>query len=176
VAGYRGLIIYFADKLLTCSAFINRHFQMSSMKNLFLFLLISSALLFSCNSDNSKKEQAEKESYEATKENLLKKEQKLPQQFLLVNGYNRKNIFGQTVVKGVISNKATVATFKDITLKLSFFSRTKALLETDKETIFETVDPGKSKNFKTKYFAPKGTDSVALEILGAKVVEEESDK
>jgi len=146
------------------------------MKNLFLFLLISSALLFSCNSDSSKKEQAEKESYEATKENLLKKEQKLPQQFLLVNGYNRKNIFGQTVVKGVISNKATVATFKDIVLKLSFFSRTKALLETDKETIFETVDPGKSKNFKTKYFASKGTDSVALEILGAKVVEEETNK
>ncbi|MEP7230483.1 MAG: hypothetical protein ABI691_09545 [Ginsengibacter sp.] len=46
------------------------------------------------------------------------------------------------------------------------------MFETDKETIFELLPPGQSKNFKTKYFAPKGTDSVALEVLAAKVVNE----
>ncbi len=66
----------------------------------------------------------------------------------------------------------TDATYKDVDLKLTFYSKTKALLETDKETVFEVLPPGQSKNFKTKYFAPKGTDSVALEVLGAKVVVE----
>ena len=137
-----------------------------------LFLLIFSALLFSCNQDDAKKAQKEKESYEATKETLLEKEQKDPPNFLKINGHDKKNIVGQTVVKGTISNKATVAVFKDVDIKLSFYSKTKALLETDKETIFELLHPGESKNFKTKYFAPKGTDSVALEVLGAKVVRE----
>jgi hypothetical protein len=139
------------------------------MKQL-LFLLMSSALLFSCNQDDAKKAQIEKESYEATKETLLEKEQKDPPNFLKINGHDKKNIVGQTVVKGMITNKATVAVFKDVDIKLSFYSKTKALLETDKETIFELLHPGESKNFKTKYFAPKGTDSVALEVLGAKVV------
>ena len=46
-------------------------------------------------------------------------------------------MLGQTVVKGTITNNATVAVFKDVDLKLSFYSKTRALLETDKETIFE---------------------------------------
>lgn len=139
------------------------------MKKFCFILCILSVILFSCNdSDSSAK--SEKESYQITKEQLLKKEQKDPAVFLVVSGTNKKNIVGQTVIKGTISNKASVATFKDVDLKLSFYSKTKTLLETDKETIFEILGPGESRDFKTKYFAPKGTDSVALEVLGAKVV------
>ena len=57
-------------------------------------------------------------------------------------------------------------------VNLSFYSKTHALLEQDKETIFELLHPGETKDFKTKYFAPKGSDSVALAVLGAKVVKE----
>ena len=139
------------------------------MKKVLFFLLIAVATLFSCNFDGKKNAQTEKESYELTKAELLKKEQKDPANFLTVYGGNRKNIFGQTVIKGNITNKSTVAVFKDVELKLSFYSRTGALLETDKETIFAILKPGETKSFKTKYFAPKRTDSVALEVLGAKL-------
>lgn len=132
--------------------------------------LISSLILFSCSTDTATKAKTEKESYQVTKEDLLKKEQKNPQNFLVVSGHDKKNLVGQTVIKGSVTNKASVATFKDVDIKLSFYSKTKALLETDKETVYETLGPGLSKDFKTKYFAPKGTDSVALEVLGAKVV------
>lgn len=143
------------------------------MKKMIVYLFFFSMMLVACSSGNDSKAKSEKESYRLTKEELLKKEQKSPQSFLIVSGHNQKNIVGQTVVKGTITNKASVAVFKDVNLKLSFYSKTQALLETDKETIFETFSPGKSKNFKTKYFAPKGTDSVALEVLGAKVVIEQ---
>lgn len=140
------------------------------MKKFCSILCILSVILSSCNdSDSSAK--SEKESYQITKEQLLKKEQKDPAAFLVVSGKNKKNIVGQTVIKGTVVNKASVATFKDVDIKLSFFSKTKALLETDKETIFEIFEPGESKDFKIKYFAPKGTDSVALQVLGAKVVQ-----
>ena len=86
-----------------------------------------------------------------------------------MEGSDRKNLFGQRVIKGTISNKATVASYKDVDVELSFYSETGALLEKDHEVIYETITAGSSTNFKTKYFAPKGTDSVAMKIAGAKV-------
>ena len=124
-------------------------------------------VLFSCDSTDEKTEEL---SYQLTKKELLIREQKNPADFLNITGTDKRNVLGQTVVKGKISNKATVAIFKDVDVELSFFSKTKALLEKDKETIFEQLKPGEVKDFKTKYFAPKGTDSVALKILGAKIV------
>jgi hypothetical protein len=58
-----------------------------------------------------------------------------------------------------------------VDIKLDFYSKTGTLLETDKETVYEIIAPGQSKNFKTKYFATKGTDSVALMVLSAKIAE-----
>jgi hypothetical protein len=58
---------------------------------------------------------------------------------------------------------------QDVELELSFFSKTGVLLEKDNETVYEMIEPGKSADFKSKYFAPKGTDSVAIKIVGAKV-------
>ena len=139
------------------------------MKITLALTLLSSLFLFACNSDNPVKE---KESYNVTKNSLLQKEEKNPRAFINVNGNSKKNIVGQTVVKGTLINKAKIATYKDVNIQLDFYSKTKALLETDKETIFEILNPGESQNFKTKYFAPKGTDSVGLQVLGAKVIEE----
>ena len=139
------------------------------MKITLSLTLLSSLFLFACNSDNPAKE---KESYNATKNSLLQKEEKNPATFIVVKGNSKKNIVGQTVVKGTLVNKASVATYKDVNLQLTFYSKTKALLETDKEIIFEILNPGESNNFKTKYFAPKGTDSVGLQVMGAKVLKQ----
>lgn len=141
------------------------------MKKIFLLFSVFSSIAFSCNSD-AKKASTEKEVYEKTKESLKAKEEKNPKNFLFVDGHDKRNLFGQTVIKGSLTNKASIAIFKDVDINLSFYSKTHALLETDKETVFEVLHPGESKNFKTKYFAPKGTDSVALAVLGAKVVKE----
>ena len=124
-------------------------------------------LFLSCNSENSVKEN---DSYNETKTSLLKKEEKNPARFIVVKGDSKKNIVGQTVVRGTLHNTASVAIFKDVDIKLSFYSTTKALLETDRETIYQILNPGEAQDFKTKYFAPKGTDSVALEVIGAKVI------
>ena len=142
------------------------------MRTCFILLTAFSIILYSCNADETQNKTSDQESYKITKESLLKKEIKNPESFLIVAGHDKRNILGQTVVKGIISNKAKVAVFKDVDIKLSFYSKTRALLETDKETVFEVLQPGESKDFKTKYFAPKGTDSVALEVLGAKIVGE----
>lgn len=141
------------------------------MKITFGFLICCAIFFVSCNSENANQEQ---KSYKETKNALLKKEERDPAAFISVNGNSKKNIVGQTVVKGTLMNKASVATYKDVNLQLTFYSKTKALLETDKETIYQILNPGDVQDFKTKYFAPKGTDSVGLKVLGAKVIEQTS--
>ena len=141
------------------------------MKLKLAWALLCLTLLMACNTGNAVKE---KESYNATKNTLLRKEEKDPPAFITVTGDSKKNIVGQTVVKGTLVNRASVATYKDVQIRLDFYSKTKALLETDNETIFEIINPGESQDFKTKYFAPKGTDSVGLKVLGAKVVDQSS--
>ncbi len=125
-------------------------------------------LVFSACNNSDKSPEKTKDKYEQTKENLAETEQKNPELFITATGHDKRNLIGQTVVKGTLTNTAKVSSFKDVSLELSFYSKTGALLEKDRETIYETLDPGDSKSFKTKYFAPKGTDSVALKVTGAK--------
>ena len=122
--------------------------------------------LFSCQSKSTT--ETDKNSYESAKSTLLEKEKKSPVSFLVVTGHDKHNLIGQMVIRGSVTNKATVASFKDVDVKLDFYSKTGTLLETDRETVYEVIAPGESKSFKTKYFAPKGTDSVALHVLAAK--------
>ena len=133
-------------------------------------IVLSIILLSACN-NKAKEAAAEKENYQKAAETLLEKEKKNPISFLTVNSNEKHNLLGQTVIKGSINNKAKVCTYKDVQLELSFFSKTGTLLEKDNETVYDNIEPGKSADFKTKYFAPKGTDSVAIKILSAKIKE-----
>jgi hypothetical protein len=139
------------------------------MKKLIHLILLAVLLVSSCHF--KKKVDAHQDAYQASKMTIEEIEQKKPARFLSVDGKNRKNLFGQTVVKGIIQSTATVVAYKDIDVKLSFYSKTDALLEEDHEIIYETIGPGDDLSFKSKYFAPKGTTRVELKIVGASVAE-----
>jgi hypothetical protein len=129
-----------------------------------LFILMLAALV-SC---KTKENKFDSTTYEKAKETLEEKEKKNPGEFLSVTSSDKKNIIGQTVIRGSVYNRASVCTYKDVQVKISFFSKTGVLLEENKETIYEIVPPGESVKFKSKYFAPKGTDSMIIAVLGAK--------
>ena len=133
------------------------------MKNQILFSL--SFILFLACQTEKKEKKFDTQSYEKTKETLAHKEKNNPAKFLKVDNRDRKNLIGQTVVIGHITNKASVCTYKDVELKMSFYSKTGTKLDEGIETIYETIPPGESVKFKTKYFAPKGTDSVSIQVL-----------
>jgi hypothetical protein len=145
--------------------------QMKKLQNPLLFItfcMLVTALNSCGGSDAKNATTVKKDKYEEKKETLEEMEKKDPVRFLSVSSHDKKNLLGQTVVKGTLKNKASVASYKDVEVELSFYSKTGALLEKDNETIYETIDPGKDADFKTKYFAPKGTDSVVLKVVGAK--------
>jgi hypothetical protein len=142
--------------------------QIATMKKIIPAFIMLSVVFAGCKGNEKTADTKTKDKYEQTRETLEQTEKKDPKRFLTVTGSDRKNLIGQRVIKGTISNKATVASYKDIDIELSFFSKTGALLEKDHEVIYETVAAGGSTSFKTKYFAPKGTDSVVMKIAGAK--------
>ena len=106
--------------------------------------------------------------YETNKAGLEEKEKKNPAAFLKVTGGQRKNLIKQTVVRGKLYNNARIVTYKDVNLKLSFYSKTGTVLEEDIETVYDNITPGGSISFKSKYFAPRGTDSVGIQVITAK--------
>ena len=135
------------------------------MKHVLSIILL--LMIFSCK-EKTKEQKFDEKTYEVVKETLADKEKKSPAHFLSVKNKDRKNLIGQTVVKGTITNHATIISYKDVMIKLSFFSKTGVKLDEGNETIYEQLKPSETIKFKTKYFAPKGTDSVSVKIIGAK--------
>ena len=121
--------------------------------------------IVSCN--DQKNESKSKDPYKSSKLTIEKIEQQNPLRFLEVSGKDKHNLIGQTVVKGEITNKATVVTYKDISVSIKFISKTGVVLEDDEEVIYEEVKPGSNINFKSKFFAPKGTEEVKMKIIKA---------
>jgi hypothetical protein len=137
------------------------------MKKLTLVAICIISILLSCSSEKEKEIKAA-DQYEKTKLSLEEIEKQSPEKFISVAGSDKKNLLGQTVVKGKITNNAKMATFKDVDIKLFFYSKTGVLLQEDQEMIYETIAPGGTQSFKSKYFAPKGTDSIAMKVVSAK--------
>lgn len=135
------------------------------MKKLIAIALLLTTIL-SCKNEK-KDNKFDTKTYEQVKETLADREKNNPARFLSINSHNRKNIIGQTVVIGTITNNATVCWYKDVELHLSFYSKTAVKLDEGMETVYEKIAPGKTVKFKTKYFSPKGTDSVAVSVSKA---------
>ena len=136
------------------------------MKNILSFF-IPVLLLFACENKNDYDLSTDK-NYAKDKISLEKAEKGNPAAFLSIIGGRKKNILGQSIIKGQIINRAKIVSYKDVDVKLFFYSKTGALLEEDHEILYETIAPGGKKKFKSKYFTPKDTDSVSFKIIGAK--------
>jgi hypothetical protein len=137
------------------------------MKRFFTVVMLVAVGLMSCN-DGVDKATKEKEAYIKSMKELEEKEKKSPVSFLSVSSKDKNNLLGQTVIKGSVTNNAKVCTYKDVKLEVSFFSKTGTLLETGNEVVYESIAPGKSGEFKFKNFAPTGSDSIAIKVIGAK--------
>jgi len=125
-------------------------------------ILFSIILLAACHSKTSN------DGYEKSKETLEEQEKENPLRFLSVSNHNKHNLVGKMVIKATIANNAKICIYKDVELELAFYSKTGTLLEKDSETIYDEITPGNSIEHKTKYYAPKGTDSVSVKIVDAK--------
>jgi len=133
------------------------------MRNIFLVVLFP-FLILSCNSANKDRPSAQ---YENKKESLADMERSNPLKFLKVNGDSHTNLINKEVVEGTISNQATLAAYKDVEVRISFKDKDGSVIEKDTKLINDVVKPNSKIDFKVKLKKPKGTISVALDIIGA---------
>lgn len=131
-----------------------------------IFFVAAMMFLISCGSAEKK---FDNKTYEETKVSLEEKERKHPGQFLVATSMDRKNIIGQKVIHITIKNNASVCTYKDVKVRISFFSETGTRLTEEEETIYKSIGPNSAIKHKTKYYAPKGTDDVRVTVVDASV-------
>jgi GYF domain 2 len=95
-------------------------------------------------------------------------ERSQPTIFLIVDGNFNENFWGNKLkVHGVIKNTATVATFKDAVVKVTYYSKTKTALGSKDYTIYDNFPPHSEIKFELKIENYKDVNSIGLSVLQA---------
>jgi len=129
--------------------------------------ILCALLLFAgaaCNSANNQRPSAK---YEEKKASLADMEQASPMKFLKISGSHRRNLLNQTVVEGEIKNNATLTTYKNIQVQMTFIDKDGSTIEKDKHSVDSEVKPGATEDFKFKVGHISGAVSVSLDIVDA---------
>jgi hypothetical protein len=66
-----------------------------------------------------------------------------------------------------LTNAATVANFKDVMLKVDFFSKTNTIIATENVSIYEKINPGQTISYKKKIYVSKDVANVHITVIGA---------
>ncbi|MFT3912271.1 MAG: hypothetical protein QM737_22780 [Ferruginibacter sp.] len=127
-------------------------------------LIVTAFVIVSCNS-NSNSPIAP--SYQDAKMTLKEKEEANPVQFIKAEGTYRRNLINQWVMEGKVTNTASVAVYKDVVIKFSFYSKTQTEIGSEQKVFYDYFKPNESKDFKVKSNGFDGTESVGFTVIKA---------
>lgn len=132
------------------------------MKSSIIILIFGVASLFySCTHQTNTNYQEKLRSVQET-------EHSQPINFLRAQGTYTKTLFGDNLkIHGVIKNNATVTTYKDAVVKITFFSSTKTELGTQEHTVYDFFPPQSEKAFELKIESYKDVNSIGWEVIAA---------
>ena len=127
-----------------------------------LFFVIAAFALFSCgNGSSSRNGSVSTQSYDQVKMSLEDQEKSNPLQFLSSTGTYREELLGhRKVIEGTVTSRATIATFKDVVLRFTFYSKTKTEIGTANYVVYDFFPPNQQKKFTFKIDAPGGTSTM----------------
>lgn len=109
-------------------------------------------------------------SYHEKKMTIEDIENSEPLRFLNADGNYNKSFWGTKIkVHGNITNKATVATFKDAVVRITYYSKTKTILGSNDYTIYELFPPNSIKKFELKIKNYKDVNSIGWDVIKASV-------
>lgn len=95
-------------------------------------------------------------------------ERSQPTNFLTADGNYNENFWGDKLkVHGVITNAATVATYKDAVVRVTYYSKTKTELGNKDYTIYETFPPHSTTKFELKIENYKDVNTIGLDVIQA---------
>jgi hypothetical protein len=112
-------------------------------------------------------ESSSQKSPEQIRAELAQSERQNPGKFISGRVGNRRNLIGQTVIEGTLTNTATIAVFKDVVLQVEFLSKTNSVITSQNFTVYEIIKPGQAVNFKEKAFVGKDVHDVHVSLINA---------
>jgi len=122
----------------------------------------------SCHNSGNSSSSIYEESYQDKVMSVEEIEQADPTRFLTADGNYNENFIGNKLkVHGVIHNKATVVTFKDAVVEITFYSKTNTNLGTEKYTIYDFFPPNSDKNFELKVNNYSNVSSIGWDVISA---------
>ncbi|NSW46404.1 MAG: hypothetical protein HPY79_11380 [Bacteroidales bacterium] len=127
--------------------------------------------------DNSKQEIFEKyntndnsseESYEEKVMTIEEIEYSQPTNFLSADATYRENFWGDKIkVKCSITNNATVATYKDVMIRITYYTKTGTEITSEEHVIYEVFPPNSTKTVELKIDNYAHVNSIDCEVIGA---------
>jgi hypothetical protein len=107
-------------------------------------------------------------SYIEQKMTIEETENSDPLRFLSVEGNYNESFWGTKFkLKGKVTNQATIADYKDLIMKITYYSQTKSAIGTKDYTIYKIFEPNQVTEFKLDVANYKDVKSIGLEIVGA---------
>lgn len=95
-------------------------------------------------------------------------ERSQPTNFLNASGTYNETLFGNNIkVHGVIKNSATVANFKDVVVKVTYYSKTQTVIGSNNYIIYDFFPPHSEKNFELKIDKIDGTNTIGWDVVKA---------
>jgi hypothetical protein len=91
-----------------------------------------------------------------------------PAKFLSASGTFNENFWGDKIkLHGIIKNNATVASYKDAVVKVTYYSKTKTELGSKQYTIYENFPPHSEVKFELKIENYKEVNSIGCDVVSA---------
>jgi len=140
-------------------------------------ITIFSKLYNSNDNNNSKQDIFEKynkngnsseESYEEKVMTIEEIEYSQPTNFLSADATYRENFWGDKIkVKCSITNNATVATYKDVVIRITYYTKTGTEITSEEHVIYEVFPPNSTKTVELKIDNYAHVNSIDCEVIGA---------
>lgn len=107
---------------------------------------------------------------ELEREKLLR-EHARPQEFIVLTYSTRRNLVGETVIEGNMTNNAELTAYRDLQLMIYFDNTDGIAIDSASQTVFEQMVPGGKAEFKLKEKGPRKAKEVRVLIKDALVAQ-----
>ena len=113
-------------------------------------------------------DEAEQQSYAERVMTVEEIERSRPADFLSAASEYRENFWGDKLkIRGVITNKATMASYKDAVIRVTYYSKTKTELGARDHTIYESFAPNSNTGFEFKTDNYQDVESIKIALVSA---------
>jgi hypothetical protein len=107
-------------------------------------------------------------SYLEQKMTIEETENSDPTRFLSADGKYNSSFWGTELkIRGEITNRATIADYKDVTVRVTYFSKTKSVLGTKEYTLYEIYKPNFVTPFRLNITNYKDVETIGWEVIRA---------